>query len=261
MLCLKILDKNGKTLAVNRGENEVNLVSAREYKEGDMIQIESSEKPGYIWLQLDEALEKSLVYVTGDIQYKIPFGKDRINLSPKTFLGGKHLLCAKKAKEFEIKTYRNLAVNVNDHSENNSCFPRAFANVETRGEAVFAARNAIDGVTANESHGEWPYASWGINKDPNAEMWLEFGREVEIDRIVIYLRADFPHDNWWQKILVSFSDEDYLELSLEKTGEAQEFTFDKKVVRWLNISQLIPSEESSPFPALSQIEVYGKDIY
>lgn len=29
---------------------------------------------------------------------------------------------------------------------------------------MFAARNAIDGVTANRSHGSWPYESWGINK-------------------------------------------------------------------------------------------------
>ena len=44
------------------------------------------------------------------------------------------------------------------------------ANVETRGEAVFAARNAIDGIYENDAHGIWPYQSWGINRDPNAAL-------------------------------------------------------------------------------------------
>lgn len=29
--------------------------------------------------------------------------------------------------------------------------------LETSGEAVFAAQNAVDGITANHCHGEWPY--------------------------------------------------------------------------------------------------------
>ncbi|MDO4299289.1 MAG: carbohydrate-binding protein [Lachnospiraceae bacterium] len=259
MLCIKILDENGRTLAVSRGEKEVNLVSTREYREGDMIQIESSEKPGYLWLQLDDALGKSLVYFVEDMQYKIPFGKGRINLSPKVFSGNKHLISVKTAKNFEIKAYRNLAMNVNDHHGNKSCFPHASANVETRGEAVFAAKNAIDGVTANQSHGEWPYVSWGINRNPDAQMKLDFGREVEVDRLIVYIRADFPHDNWWKRICVSFSDGENMELSLKKTAEAQEFTFEKKRISWLKISHMIPSDEPSPFPALSQIEVYGYD--
>ena len=50
---------------------------------------------------------------------------------------------------------------------------RDSANVETRGEAVFAARNAIDGIYENDAHGIWPYQSWGINRDPNAALTLD----------------------------------------------------------------------------------------
>ena len=85
-------------------------------------------------------------------------------------------------------------------------FPHASANVETRGESVFAARNAIDGVTANRSHGSWPYESWGINKRQDAEMLLEFGCPVDCDRVVLWTRADFPHDNWWIQARLTFSD-------------------------------------------------------
>ena len=175
------------------------------------------------------------------------------------FAGGRHLLTLKKARDFEVNTYRNLAFNVNDCHENSTCFPHASANVETRGEAVFAAKNAIDGVTAATCHGEWPYASWGINRDPNAALTLDFGRDVTIDRIVIYLRADFPHDNWWKNALLTFSDGSDMELTFTKTGTAQEFTFEPKTIRKLEFSHLIKAETESPFPALTQIEVYGTE--
>lgn len=259
MFCIKAMDKNEYAFAVSRGETEANLTVIREYEEGDRILIETSEKPVYVWLQLDDALGRSLVYLTDNFQYILPFGSKRINLSPKVFSGNKHLLHIRKAYDFEIAAYRNLAFNVCDCHENLTCFPHATANVETRGEAVFAAKNAIDGVTANTCHGEWPYASWGINRNPQAAMKLDFGREVSIDRIIIYLRADFPHDNWWTNASLTFSNGDSMELMFSKIGEGQSFTFPPKTITWLELSHLIPSEEESPFPALTQIEVYGTE--
>lgn len=259
MLCLKIIDKNQITVAVARGEHEVNLAVNREYEEGDRIILEVSAKPCYIWLQTDDALGKSLVYIKEDLQYTVPFGELRINLSPKAFAGKRHLLSAREARDFEINAYRNLALNVNDQHGNTMSFPHASANVETRGESVFAAKNAIDGVTANHCHGEWPFESWGINRNPDARMRLEFGREVDVDRLILYLRADFPHDNWWKKATVTFSDGEEMELSLKKTEEAQEFQFPIRRISWLELSRLVQSEEPSPFPALTQIEVYGTE--
>lgn len=260
MLCLKIIDKNQNTVAVDRGEKEVNLVVSRAYQEGDRISLEISEETAYLWLQCDDALGKSLVYVKGGAQYYIPFGEKRINLSPKAFSGDRHLLSAKIAKDFEISAYRNLAVNVNDQHENETVFPHASANVETRGESVFAAKNAIDGVTANHSHGEWPYQSWGINRNPEACMKIDFGRDVEVDRMIFYLRADFPHDNWWASASVNFSNGESMVIPLKKTDEGQEVTFDKKIIQWMEIGKLIKSDEPSPFPALTQVEVYGTDL-
>ena len=131
--------------------------------------------------------------------------------------------------------------------------------METRGESVFAAMNAIDGVTAAASHGEWPYQSWGINRRADAELTLDFGRLIVADRIVFYLRADFPHDNWWQKVTIEFSDGSEQEFALKRTGEAQEFGFEAKPILWLKLKNMIKSGEPSPFPALTQIEVYGKE--
>ena len=153
MLTLKVIDKDNQVKAMSSGEAETNLAVSCAYLEGDKILVETTESPCWLWLQLDDALGKSLVYLTGNYEYTIPFGEKRVCYSPKVFSGERHLLSAKKAKDFEIHAYRNLAVNVNDQHGNKVCYPRASANVETRGESVFAAMNAIDGVTENRSHG------------------------------------------------------------------------------------------------------------
>ncbi len=256
--CIKILNKDMVTLAVARGEDEVNLVYSRKYEAGDRILIETSEKGCFIWLQFDDALGRSLVYLTGNTTYKIPFGERRINLSPKVFWGEKHLICIRKAQDYEVNAYRNLTFNVNDQHMIENLYPHADANVETRGEAVFAAQNAIDGVTVNHCHGEWPYESWGINQQDDAKIRIDFGREVEIDRIVLYTRADFPHDNWWKQVRFCFSDKSELTMKMEKSSLPHEMVFEKKKVRWMEMNRMIKSGEPSPFPALSQIEVYGK---
>ena len=255
----KILDKDSIIVAENSGLNEANLVYTREYCPGDRIVLECSRKNCYVWLQLDDALGKCLVYLTDDVIYEIPFGDKRLNLSPKVFYGNKHLLTVKEACDYEVKAYRNLAINVYDQHGKPSCYPHASANVETRGEAVFAAKNAIDGVTANNSHGEWPYASWGINRRDDATFRIEFGRAVEVDKVVLYTRADFPHDNWWTSVTLTFSDGDVMEVELEKNSLPHIIPMKVKRIEWVELSKLIKSEDPSPFPALTQIEVYGRD--
>ena len=260
VITIKIQDKNGMTLSVARGEDEAALVYTREYEEGDSIVFEVSPKNEFYELMVDDALGKAEVYVTGDIHYEIPFGEKKISYSPKTFCGNRHLISAKLVDKRCMSSYRNLALNVMDQHGDTNCYPHASANVETRGEAVFAARNAIDGVTANNAHGEWPYQSWGINKRDDAKMKLEFGRKVAINRIRLYTRADFPHDNWWKQVTFLFSDGSELTFDLEKSDKPHELLFDEKIITDLTLCKLIKSDEPSPFPALTQIEVYGHEV-
>ncbi len=261
MLTLKILRADDSTGGVSSGENETNLVYTSPYQEGDRIVLEASEEGRFLMLQVDDALGSALVYMAGNvIFYNIPFGEKRICYSPKVFSGNRHLISVRVATDEEIKAYRNLALNVMDQQTNTFCFPHAHANVETRDEAVFAARNVIDGVKENRSHGEWPYHSWGINRRDDAEITIEFGREVCIDKVVLYLRADFPHDNWWKQVTLRFSDNETMTCDLIKTGAGQEIAFDKRTVSWIRLEQLIKSDEPSPFPALTQFEVYGTEM-
>ncbi len=255
---LQILNKNDVVLKEVCGEDEANLVYLEEYQKGDKIVLDVEKRHEFYHLQLDDAKGKSLAYVTGKVEYVIPFGEKRINISPKVFSGSRHVLSVKKAFKEEIDNYRILSENMWDQHGEVNCYPHASANVETRGESVFAALNAIDGVTVSESHGDWPYESWGINRRDDAEWKLEFGRPVEMDKLIIYTRADFPHDNWWERATVTFSDGTKEILELKKGGEAQIFSIHKTNIEWLKLSNLIKADDPSPFPALTQLQVYGR---
>ncbi|GLB32247.1 hypothetical protein LAD12857_41700 [Lacrimispora amygdalina] len=242
------------------GEDQAVLVYEGGYEEGDAIVCKTDQKSGHYVIRIDDCMDESFVYLTKqEVIFTIPFGDKKVSYNPKAFTGERHYLTIRKAAAGETEQYRNLAVNVMDQHGDTGCFPHAFANVETRGEAVFAARNAIDGVLANESHGEWPYESWGINRQDDAEITLDFGREVDFDQIVLYTRADFPHDNWWVEAAITFSDGSREVVKMEKSVKPHVFTLKKKNITWLKLSDLIKADDPSPFPALTQIQVYGKD--
>lgn len=257
-LTLKVVNKSDEVICERSGHGFVDLVCCHEYEEGDAIWLEVSEKNVHLNIQFDDALGKSLVYVTDNIRYVIPFGEKRFNRSQKIFYGERHYLFAEVAADYEVYAYRNLALNPNDQHMEGSCFPHASANVETRGESVFAAQNAIDGVRANLSHGKWPYSSWGINRRADAAMRVDFGRMVTVDKIVLYTRADFPHDSYWTQVTLRFSDGTAIDWQLEKSELAHVLDIEPKVISWIAMDTLIKAEDESPFPALTQMEVYGK---
>ena len=261
MFIIRIKSKEGNILAQNQGDKEVALVYENVYQEGDILVVESDKRSIYCMLQLDDAIGESFVYLQkGSVRYEVPFGEKKVCYSPKAFSGNRHLLKVREATTQDKAIYRNLALNKYDQHGKVYCFPHASANVETRGESVFAAKNAINGNWENHSHGSWPYESWGINKDPNACMKIEFGRTVVVDYIRMYTRSDFPHDAWWKQVTFRFSDGSTLVWQLEKTDKAHEIKFEKKEVEWLELGDLVKADDPSPFPALSQIEVYGVEI-
>ena len=89
-------------------------------------------------------------------------------------------------------------------------------------------------------------------------MTVDFGREVEADKIVLYTRADFPHDNWWKQVTLTFSDGTSLDWELEKSQLPHVLSIEPKRITWIKLSNLIKADDPSPFPALSQIGVYGR---
>lgn len=259
-LKLKILNEQGHTLMASAQGQAASLVYPNAYQQGDRIALEVSTSGLYCMVQFEDSLPAALVYVAArESNYYIPFGQNRVVFSPKSFGGERHLIRARVATAAEIAQHRNLAFNPFDQHGQNGFYPHAQANVETRGEAVFAAYNAIDGVYENASHGEWPYQSWGINRDPNAEWTLFFGRQVLVDQLRLTLRADFPHDNYWTQATVAFSDGTEETIQLTKTADPQAFAIAPRRVEWLVLKQLIQAQGESPFPALTQFEAWGTE--
>lgn len=258
---LSVKDAAGTLQASASGAGEVCLVYEPEYRPGDQLCV-TVERPGsFLVLRLDDTMPPAFVYCKGTAcTFPVPFGEARTVYSQRAFTGTRHYLHARLAREEETAARKNLAFNPWATHEPGGPFPYASANVETRGEMVFAAKNAIDGWKAGDSHGEWPYTSWGINRDPRAAWRLDFGRMVELDEAVVYLRADFPHDAWWKEAVLHFSDGSDLVLTLEKTGAGQHFSFPPRRVEWLVLDSLIKADDPSPFPALTQLELWGKDL-
>lgn len=256
---IRVIRDNGEVKASSAGEREAILAWTGEYARGDAIVLEGLEESCFYHWKADDTIEEALIYVTDSrILWPIPFYEKKANRNPLSFLGTRHYLSIRRASEEEAGRYRNLALNPADEHDLKGVYPHASANVETRGESVFAAQNAIDGYRASFCHGEWPYQSWGINRRADAVLTIELGVPAEIDRIDLYLRADFPHDSWWEEIPVTFSDGSEEILRTDKpTGEGQSFLISGRTISWLRLHDLKKHEDDSPFPALTQIEVYG----
>jgi len=154
---IQILNAAGEVKACDTAKGFASLLYRQAYEPGDQIVITPSQAGCHAWIQLDEVLGASMVYLTGTFTYTIPFGAKRNNLSPLAFTcDDRHYLYVREAQPEQVKQYRNLALNVCDQHTAENAYPHATANVETRGEAVFFACNAIDGILENRNHGYWP---------------------------------------------------------------------------------------------------------
>lgn len=265
-LKITITNTQNKVKCQASGGNEIWLVYQESYQPGDRIIFETDEVPGFYVIRVDGCLDEAYVYLTQrQISYTIPFeGEnplklDRISYHSGSFTWERHYVTMRKARTQENKNYRNLAKNVMDQRDSTGCYPHAHANAETQGliAPLFAARNVIDGVLANTCHAPWPFQSWGIDQREDAEITVEFGRPVDMNELRLTTRADFPHDSWWIQATVTFSDGTTEVVKLEKCVEPQMFPIKREGITWLKISNLIKADDPSPFPALTQIEVYG----
>ncbi|MBO0458198.1 hypothetical protein JZO77_15790 [Enterococcus hulanensis] len=264
MLTLKLIDGDGNVVDQRTHENETYLAyKTREYTKGEKIVLESSKINCFIWIQVDEAIPASLIYLTKK-NWEFPIILDtelRRAYSTKIFSGERHYIRAYLPKSYEIENYRNLALNTHDQKQESGAYPHAFANVETRNDSTFFARNAIDGMIANDNHGSFPYQSWGINQQPDAQITIDFGREIVTDKISLVLRADYPHDSFWEKVTLEFSNGEQLQFEPTNAADRQCFSFKPIKTTMVSLKSLIKHQDESPFPALTEFEVYGKESH
>ena len=276
MLTLKIIAKDGSVKAEYKGMS-INAAYNGELTDGDKIKV-SLDGCDHIAVKLDETLAESIVWVPNkSFEFVIPTAHQlKMGYDPKAFKGDTHLISVREPEDEEIYGYRNIALNSHDKHGKSRYFPHATANFVTREDPCFYERNAIDGVMNNQGHGAYPYHSWAGGARNDLEFFLDFGREVEIDKLVFFLRADFvhdkitgiPHDSYWKNIDIEFSDGEVIhgEFTLDNSdlnpanSAGQEITFEKKITKSIHLFNFRQVTEILSFAALSQIEVYGNVI-
>lgn len=249
----------GKIIAEAQHGDEALLCFDRAYAEGDRIEIAADAK--HLWVQPDASVLPGEVFLPdGRMTWRIPWDEHRLAYRPGAFTEARHIVSAREMTAEEIAAERCLSRNPADLRGDTDFFPHCTANVETRNESCFAARNVIDGLRYNTFHGEWPFESWGIGARQDAWCLLDLGREARLSRMALTLRADFPHDAWWVRGQVELSDGAVIDFALDRTGERQFIDLEGRRVRWLRLQNLVKSDDPSAFPALRQWEVYGRDV-
>ncbi len=257
---MKIMISNmeHKNLAQITGDDHLKLIYEDSYNKGDYITFEA-EANEFVNIHVDPNIAESVVYLPeGKMSYSIPFDQAAAAYHPETFIGSSHMITMTKVNDDVLSTRRNLALNGLDKRGDINYYPHTDANIVTRDEPWFESRNAVDGFKDTKGHGPFPFQSWGGGLRDDLEFRLFFGREVIVDEIIIYLRADYKddHDINWESGVIEFSDGYTMPIKMTKTVEGQSFKIEKRKVSWIKLHHL-RREISAAFSALIQIEVFG----
>ncbi len=260
---ITLLDAAGKVLAAQTGpaapRQPLVLDFKREFQPGDRVRITAGAQATLFAVNLDPALgEVFLCATNGVFEFAMPDPKQRV-YPPAAFAGSPHKIAVRPLAPAELDGYRNLARNPYDVRGAASAFPHAASTNECRNLPVFAARCAIDGFMENKRHGAWPNQSWGPEKTGELTWQVHFGRKVQVDKVVIHLRADFPHDKVWTSGVLVFGDQRKLKVHFEHTAEPQVFHLDHPVeIDSIRLEQL---KQDAPLAwcALTELEVWGRD--
>lgn len=268
------------------GSGEGKLEYAGALQAGDVVSVMSDYR--YIKLNLFDKLGEAIVYApTGEFSFRVP--EDISAYDSATFSGAKQTFTAYPAEDTDLSASRNLAANPYDyiydieHTQHDIpdavwfkdstavaegevlTYPHAYANRVTRNEATFMARNAIDGKTVSNGHGNYPYQSWGYNNYDDAEFCVYFGREVKLNKLEFVLRADYSgtpeHDTYWEKVTAEFSDGSTKECTLSKSGAKQSISLGDVTTTYVRLKNPIRkvSANSQMFAALTELEVWGTE--
>lgn len=260
-LMLAVLSADGAVRFVTDGGGEATMSWRGAYEPGDRIVVRCDEDPVHLVMRLDVCLAESRVLLRGGyFEFAIPFGDARKAYGKGwAFADERHWAYVRVEEPREAVAWRNLALNAHDLGaprELTRVFPHATTNVSCDNPQFFA-RNVIDGVFEAAGHGSWPHESWSVCGRDDAWLKVDFGEPVAADELRLYLRADYPHDTWWSRLLVEASDGAQMPASLGKTGRRQTIDLGGRSIEWLRVSGFERAEERG-FPGLSQLEVWGR---
>jgi hypothetical protein len=269
----------GSKTASGDGSVELSL-NSRTFKEGNTLTLTVPEGQHYIAFCLaKDVVSESILYLTDStFTYTIP----KLSISYPTGLSASSITVTARIPETsELTDAHNLALNPADLLDPDmnkisytyssywdaKTYPHAttsticrYASDETS-KYQFEVRNAIDGFTQNTSHGSYPYQSWGPDSGFTTRDYIaiDFGHEVKVDTLALYIRADFPHDTYYTSMTVKFSDGTSQTFDLTNSSSVQEFDLGGITTSYIKITKLT-MQDSSGWAGFTEVEVIGSEI-
>lgn len=255
-----------KTLAEKTGSGIVELNVAAELKVGDVVTIKLPKGKKFVAYRLDPRFEEAIVYCpSGTFSYVVPADVTQAFprvLQPDEGNRFRNLtMAARIPSDNELKTQsRNLALNPYDVTNSVQFYPHVTTSSNYDNNPDFCGRNAIDGFSTNQGHGSFPYHSWGPNQGNNEWFNINFGRNVAVDKVVVYTRADFPHDTHYVSGTLEFSDGTEKDVSFYKTKDGIEFDLVEPIeTTFVKLKNLTAAVQG--WAGFAEVEVYGVEKF
>ncbi len=245
------------------GSAYAELVISGTYRTSKTIKITVPENQHFLAVSISKGvLDESIVYLEdGVFTYKIPdFSR---SYPPKLKQSG-NTISARIPTVSELESTHNIALNTSDLLKSQGVYPHASTTNTNNDDAEWMARNIIDGFTQNNAHGEYPYQSWGpkdsVSRKDNIK--IDFGHDVNVEELVLYIRADFPHDGYWNSCTLRFSDGSTQKIQISGTGKAQTIAIEGgKTTSSLTFTEFIKAPDSQgQWCAWIELQVNGSEI-
>ncbi|MDO5580371.1 MAG: hypothetical protein Q4G69_04510 [Planctomycetia bacterium] len=147
---------------------------------------------------------------------------------------------------------RNLALNPDAYTNHLRSYPRVMANSWYRYRPEFSPVHLIDGKTKDKNY-------WRPARRTDLALNLEFGREIETEKVVLTLHLTEKQKTTWTKAALLFSGGEKIPIILKPTSKPQTFTFPKvkcSSVQLIELHQTFPLTDNG----IAEWEVWGKDI-
>ncbi|MBQ8187075.1 MAG: hypothetical protein IJ037_09450 [Clostridia bacterium] len=263
---IEFYEANKTLVGTSEGEGYALLNVEGAYESRQSVKITLPEGQKYVAVGLNSRMGETIVYCpNGVFEYKFPV--NMANVYPTTLNAKKdivyinNVISARIPTEDELTASRNLAQNVYDLKDAKNQYPHASTNSVADNNAIqYESRNAIDGFTANLSHGTWPVQSWGPDKATMNKNYItvDFGRDVKLDSLEIIIRCDFPHDTWFTGAEVTLSDGTKKHIDMYKTEDAM--VFDMGGVTTSSIKLDGFTTAGTEWAAITEIRAIGSDI-
>lgn len=253
----------------SEGYGLVQLFIGEKYEVGGKISITLPSGYDYIYVSLNHRIKDTLVYCPdGIFEYVIPSYAEQV--MPGSFMRYcDPTISAYLPTEAELEQLYNVALNPYTDGISN-VYPKTTSNDNFEnqpGDASFMDRNATDGFTANKGHGGYPNQSWGpTNSLHNANneasyLQVDFGREVNISYLNVFIRADFPHDTYFKSLTLEFSDGTELQITLQGVATGQKIEIPNgKLTSSIRLKDFVAATPGG-WAAISELEVYGTNVF